>query len=100
MSHKLFSLEGFITWLEGQDPETSYIYDEPKDCLAARFCHACDQGYGGAEGYIIPGIPLNFSECKNFRTQLEWISCVANPSTYGAALELARKVTDGGINAR
>ena len=47
MSVNIFSIEGLIAWLERQDPETEYDWDDcDGDCLVARYGLAMGLGDG------------------------------------------------------
>jgi hypothetical protein len=76
------SMKGLIKWLEGQDPQTSYTYVFPEDCLMAHYLKAI-----GVERYN-----LSVEEVEQFfGVQHDDIHpAVERPWTYGAALKRIR----------
>ena len=87
----VFSLEGFIGWLETSSPETKYNYSDTKGCLLVQyFSHsgfnvfslACD-GFSthNEKGRLVDNkFPYSFER-----------AVLPTPHTFGAALSRARK---------
>ncbi len=80
----VLSISSLLDWLETQDPSKTYIYGNPKCCLAARYCQAHNIDYWPVSIYD-PAIK------KDFLYTLEVISHYT-PCTYGDALTRTRNV--------
>lgn len=70
-------LKGLIAWLETQEPETAYDFDDIRDCLIARFGK-------------ISGLEYYGRAWSDADRRLGGIA-VITPHTYGAALSRARR---------
>ena len=86
----MFSLAGLIAWLETQDLDTKYTYDDPRACLICRYFGAmgfkrvsCDSHGWDAIGRPDGPLPLHFNTVAHG-------DC---GGTYRAALAVARVPT-------
>lgn len=85
------SLEGLITWLEKQNPDTRYNYTSNSDCLLSRYFRSC--GYLRVRCYL-DGFHYSLIFFKNIPEEMNYVAGDYG-WTYGAALDRARRVVSG-----
>ena len=77
MSINIFSVAGLIAWLETQDPETEYDYNDCSgNCLMGRYARAMGTNFTVLHGHFFDNGNLG-------------LAC-STPWTYGAALARAK----------
>ncbi len=88
MSQNIFSLEGLISWLEMQPPETKYDYADPRKCLLLQ--------YFKVRGVQAKGVAMNYwrdhaDRKHDFPYEMKQVA-ENYPWTYAAALTCAREL--------
>jgi hypothetical protein len=80
-------MKGLISWLDIQPGHITFLYVNPRDCLAARYCKAHGLKYGSRE----TGKPIPYpNKNGSFRRKLEYVGSIS--SSYKKALEVAREI--------
>lgn len=85
-----FSLDTLIAWLEKQEADRVYCYQDNGGCLFAQ--------YFSEHGYASPSCGGNYVRESEKRDQRDWFPrgwdmiAAEFPRTFGAALERARKL--------
>ena len=92
MSQNIFSLEGLISWLETQPPETEFLYCNTSDCLNARYLRA--RGIELASYNAMGATHFTTADGKDhdLPEELDLVANDCGPQTYGAALRYAREL--------
>lgn len=80
----VFSLEGFVAWLEKQPKRKRYTYGDSSSCPNAQFHRATGAQYSAVNAIIDSLLRLS-----TLAGQIEKIASV-RPRTYGAVLSRAR----------
>lgn len=85
--YPVFSLEGLVQWLEGQEPETEYDFTNCRGkCLLDTYLHARGVKRTGRHYSDMVAVTTGISNGQRIDVSLE------RPWTYGGALARARAI--------